>query len=505
MSFGESLPLLLQLLSKHIHLTDSPLPAIKHDENPTPLPWTYRLVCSALPYESVQMLPCIRKVRACDTLLIGRDQSYQCFQFLLATSTASTRPASLKFPSPSGLHASRGQLWYPPHLRAATSVSEQTALTSRFKDHTCLRSVIVLLQTLPFNSKLQFQLRFFDNTTLECFTTLSDTCTNRSTRDLNARFSRFVETDTTLDTVMHVLTHDLVHPDRQDKHKIRYCLRQIFDAWVGVSLLECSQAPSLSASALSLDKAFPLMLLKMLVLLRKFEKLLLCVTYTSGELRLQDLDHFFCICSGCARLNSCKSSLAATWTPSTWVCRRCPCLCHWTSALHNWISFAEWSWSVRSQLSVLNDPLLFWDRSTGRIMSLQPVELLTSPQIVQKITAHIHTLQLCNFNDLCVCLCHWTLTLHLQELDWFRRCDCSKLLCVAFNMCAGNIHLSNTCFIVFRLSVLLLDFRDWMLLIVVSPGSHPRTASFPPRGHPCARWSDVSFPPWIERRVKGKS
>ena len=60
---------------------------------------------------------------------------------------------------------------------------------------------------------------------LECFTTLGDTCTNRSTRDLNASFSRFVETDTTLDTAMHDLAHDLVHPDRQDKHKIRCRLR----------------------------------------------------------------------------------------------------------------------------------------------------------------------------------------------------------------------------------------------------------------------------------------
>ena len=95
-----------------------------------------------------------------------------------------------------------------------TSLSDQAASSSQFKDLICLRSVIILLQTLPFNSKLYFQLRF------------CDTCTNRSTRDLNASFSRFVETDTTLDTVMHDLAHDLVHPDRQDKHKIRNCMRQ---------------------------------------------------------------------------------------------------------------------------------------------------------------------------------------------------------------------------------------------------------------------------------------
>ena len=54
---------------------------------------------------------------------------------------------------------------------------------------------------------------------------------------------------------MHDLAHDLVHPDRQDEHKIRYCLRQIFDARVGVSVLVFTQAPSLSASALSLAKS----------------------------------------------------------------------------------------------------------------------------------------------------------------------------------------------------------------------------------------------------------
>ena len=89
---------------------------------------------------------------------------------------------------------------------------------------------------------------------LECFTTLNDTCTNRSTRDLNVELLTVCRA--TLDTVMHDLAHDLVHPDRQDNHKIRYCLRQIFDARVGMSLLVFLQAPSLSASALSLAKTF---------------------------------------------------------------------------------------------------------------------------------------------------------------------------------------------------------------------------------------------------------
>ena len=169
---------------------------------------------------------------------------------------------------------------YPPQLRVVNSLSDQAALSSHFMDHTCLRSVIVLLQTLSFNSKLQFQLRFFD-----------DTCTNRSTRDLNVSFSRFVETDTALDTAMHDLAHDLVHPDRQDNHKIHYCLRQISDARVGVSLLVFPQAPSLSASALSLAKAFPMLLLKMLILPRRFEKLVLHVAHVAGELRLQVHNH----------------------------------------------------------------------------------------------------------------------------------------------------------------------------------------------------------------------
>ena len=90
---------------------------------------------------------------------------------------------------------------------------------------------------------------------------------------------------------MHDLAHDLVHPDRQDKHKIRYCLRQIFDARLGVSLLVFTRASSLSASALSLGKEFPMLLLKMLILPRKFEKLALCVAHAAGELRLQIHDH----------------------------------------------------------------------------------------------------------------------------------------------------------------------------------------------------------------------
>ena len=114
------------------------------------------------------MLQCICKVRECATLLTGQDQSHQCPQVLLETPTAPTRSAPVEFPSPSGLHASTRQLGYPQQLRVATSVSDQAGLL-QFKDHTCLRSVIVLLQTLSFNSKLQFQLRFFDNTTLGVF------------------------------------------------------------------------------------------------------------------------------------------------------------------------------------------------------------------------------------------------------------------------------------------------------------------------------------------------
>ena len=89
----------------------------------------------------------------------------------------------------------------------------------------------------------------------------------------------------------HDLAHDLVHPDRQDEHKIRRCLRQIFDARVGVSLLVFPQAPSLSASALPLAEAFPLLLLKMLILPRRFEKLVLYVAHAAGEVRLQVHNH----------------------------------------------------------------------------------------------------------------------------------------------------------------------------------------------------------------------
>ena len=88
---------------------------------------------------------------------------------------------------------------------------------------------------------------------------------------------------------MHDRAHDLVHPERQDEHKIRHCLREILDARVGVSLLVFPpQAPSLSASALSLGKAFPMLLLKTLILPRRFEKL---VAHAAGELRLQVHDH----------------------------------------------------------------------------------------------------------------------------------------------------------------------------------------------------------------------
>ena len=54
-----------------------------------------------------------------------------------------------------------------------------------------------------------------------------------------------------------------------------------------MALLVFSQAPSLSASVLSLDKAFPMLLLKMLILPRRFEKLVLFVAHAAGELRLQ--------------------------------------------------------------------------------------------------------------------------------------------------------------------------------------------------------------------------
>ena len=67
--------------------------------------------------------------------------------------------------------------------------------------------------------------------------------------------------------------------------------RQVSDARVGVSLLVFAQAPSLSASALSLAKAFPPLLLKMLILPRRFEKLVLCVAHAAGELCLQVHNH----------------------------------------------------------------------------------------------------------------------------------------------------------------------------------------------------------------------
>ena len=58
-----------------------------------------RRISSAVPpapCESVQMLPCIRKVRECETLLTGRDQSHHCPQVLFAT--PDTRSAPVEFP-----------------------------------------------------------------------------------------------------------------------------------------------------------------------------------------------------------------------------------------------------------------------------------------------------------------------------------------------------------------------------------------------------------------------
>ena len=68
-----------------------------------------------------------------------------------------------------------------------------------------------------------------------------------------------------------------------------------------------------------------------------------------------------------------------------------------------------------------------------------------------------------------------------------------QLASCSFNTCGGNVHLPNACFIVFMLSAPLLDFSTWMLLIIVSPQSHHRTASFPPRNHPCTRTVCVLF------------
>ena len=125
----------------------------------------------------------------------------------------------------------------------------------------------------------------------KCFRLQEIRCILHAHLDCARHAGTFVETDTTLDTVMHDLAHDLVHPDRQDEHKIRHCLRQISDARVGVSLLVFTQAQSLSISALSLAKAFPMLLLKMRILPQRFEKQVLHVAHAAGELCLQVHNH----------------------------------------------------------------------------------------------------------------------------------------------------------------------------------------------------------------------
>ena len=238
------------------------------------------------------MLQCIRKVRECVTLLTGRDQSHQCYQVLLATPTAPTRSAPVEFQSPSGLHASTR----PAVIPSATSCCDFLFRPGRFVITLQGSYLPSVRHRFAANTILQQQTAIptaFLLTTphLESFTTLNDTCTDRSTRDLNVSFSRFVETDTTLDTVMHDLAHDLVHPDQQDEHKIRHCLRQISYARMGVSLLVFPQAQSVSAQSLSLAKAFPMLLLKMISLPRRFEKLVLHVAHAAGELCLQVHNH----------------------------------------------------------------------------------------------------------------------------------------------------------------------------------------------------------------------
>ena len=104
-------------------------------------------------------------------------------------------------------------------------------------------------------------------------------------------FSRFVETDTTLDTVMHDLAHDLVHPDQQDEHKIRHCLRQISYARMGVSLLVFPPSAITVCISLVTHQGISMLLLKMISLPRRLEKLVLHVAHAAGELCLQVHNH----------------------------------------------------------------------------------------------------------------------------------------------------------------------------------------------------------------------
>ena len=80
---------------------------------------------------------------------------------------------------------------------------------------------------------------------------------------------------------MHDLAHDLFSsgPTRQAQDPLQPAAKR-----VRVSLLVF--LPS-AITVLSLAQAFPVLLLKMLILPRRFEKLVLYVAHTAGELRLQ--------------------------------------------------------------------------------------------------------------------------------------------------------------------------------------------------------------------------
>ena len=246
-----------------------------------------------------------------------------------------------------------------------------------------------------------------------------------------------------------------------------------------MSLLVFPLAPSLSASALSLAKAFPMLLLKMLILPRRFEKLVLYVAHAAGELCLQVLLHLF----GMRTLellqvlprrgmNSFLMSL-----PSLSM----------SMPLNKWFAqldlFPGMILPVRSQFSVLGDQTASAMRSCFLEICPSVKACLCNPWsfcLLRRSSAETTRMSMhcnCVTSTVCVPVC--------ATGPW--RCICRKLTdfdnvavrrlascyqCVAFNMCAGNIHLPNTCFIVFKLSAPLLGSSS---------------ACTPPRDHPCAR------------------
>ena len=209
----------------------SPLQQPSMMRMPTPLPWDVQpcvlsaslQVCSDGPVHPQS--PRVRNT--------SHWQSHQCSHVLLATPTAPTKSAPVEFPSPSGASCfdrdscdtlSNFALQLPCRTRPLCLHNSRIILA--FDPSSCC------CKHYPSTANCNSNCVSLTTPRLECFTSLCDTCTNRSTRDLKVSLSRFVETDTTLDKMMRDLAHDLDHPDRQDKHKIRYCLRQISDARV---------------------------------------------------------------------------------------------------------------------------------------------------------------------------------------------------------------------------------------------------------------------------------